>query len=74
MLLDDCLVIRDNTQKLTTAVDLVPGDCIRIKEGNKLPADVRFVEVSTDAKFDRSILTGTICCIGLCWLQLAVNS
>ena len=74
MLLDDCLFIRDNTQKLTTAVDLGPGDCINIKQGNKLPADVQFVEVSTDAKFDRSILIGMIFCIGLCWLQLAVNS
>jgi sodium/potassium-transporting ATPase subunit alpha len=60
MLPDDCLVIRDNTQKWTTAVDLVPGDCIKIKQGNKLPADVRFVEVSTDAKFDRSVLTGKV--------------
>jgi sodium/potassium-transporting ATPase subunit alpha len=26
--------------------------------GDRVPADVRFVDVSTDAKFDRSILTG----------------
>jgi sodium/potassium-transporting ATPase subunit alpha len=41
-----------------SALDLVPGDIIVIKQGNKLPADVRLVEVSSDAMFDRSILTG----------------
>jgi hypothetical protein len=35
-----------------------PGRCFIIKAGNKLPADVRFVETSSDSKFDRSILTG----------------
>lgn len=38
---------------------MVPGDVLHIKAGNKLPADVRFIEISSDAKFDRSILTGT---------------
>jgi sodium/potassium-transporting ATPase subunit alpha len=37
---------------------MVPGDVVIIKQGNKLPADVRFVEVSSDAMFDRAILTG----------------
>ncbi len=41
-----------------SAKDLVPGDVLIIKAGNKLPADVRFVKASSDAKFDRSILTG----------------
>ena len=40
------------------ASEIVPGDVLYIKSGNKLPADVRFVEISSDAKFDRSILTG----------------
>jgi P-type E1-E2 ATPase len=58
MLPDQCLVIRNGLQTSVTALDLVPGDIIVIKQGNKLPADVRFVDVSTDAMFDRSILTG----------------
>jgi sodium/potassium-transporting ATPase subunit alpha len=58
MLPDDCLVLRDGNRVELAAVDLVPGDILYIKSGNKLPADVRFVEVSSDAKFDRSILTG----------------
>ena len=58
MLPDDCSVLRDGNRVELQAVDLVPGDILYIKSGNKLPADVRLVEVSSDAKFDRSILTG----------------
>lgn len=58
MLPDQCLVIRNGSQASITANDLVPGDIVMVKQGNKLPADVRFVEVSSDAMFDRAILTG----------------
>jgi sodium/potassium-transporting ATPase subunit alpha len=58
MLPDNCVVLRDGIQVPVVALDIVPGDVLFIKAGNKLPADVRFVEVSSDAKFDRSILTG----------------
>ena len=58
MLPDSCLVLRDGLQVTVVASDIVPGDVLYIKSGNKLPADVRFIETSSDAKFDRSILTG----------------
>jgi sodium/potassium-transporting ATPase subunit alpha len=58
MLPENCLILRDGHQTTVIASDIVPGDIIYIKSGNKLPADVRFVEISSDAKFDRSILTG----------------
>lgn len=58
MLPEHCVLIRNGNPTSTMAVDVVPGDILIIKAGNKLPADVRFVEVSSDAKFDRSILTG----------------
>lgn len=58
MLPENCLVLRDGHQMETTAPEIVPGDVIYIKSGNKLPADVRFIEVSSDSKFDRSVLTG----------------
>ncbi|KAK6497774.1 hypothetical protein TWF481_012176 [Arthrobotrys musiformis] len=58
MIPDDCLVKRNGTQLTISATELVPGDVVYIKAGAKLPADVRFVEVSSDAKFDRSVLTG----------------
>lgn len=58
MLPVDSLLMRDGIQITTDAINIVPGDILFIKAGNKLPADVRFVEISSDAKFDRSILTG----------------
>jgi len=58
MLPDSCLILRDGARVTVVAHDIVPGDIMFIKAGNKLPADVRFVEISSDAKFDRSILTG----------------
>ncbi|EME45193.1 hypothetical protein DOTSEDRAFT_71046 [Dothistroma septosporum NZE10] len=58
MLPEECIVIRDGSQRRVDGRDVVPGDILRITIGNKLPADVRFLEVSSDARFDRSILTG----------------
>ncbi|KAK2054286.1 Na,H/K antiporter P-type ATPase [Colletotrichum caudatum] len=58
MLPENCMVIRDGQQSELPADEIVPGDILIVKSGNKLPADVRFLKVSSDAKFDRSILTG----------------
>ncbi|KAK4561596.1 hypothetical protein LTR86_004275 [Recurvomyces mirabilis] len=58
MLPDECVVLRDGSQQRIDGREIVPGDILRITLGNRLPADVRFVEVSSDARFDRSILTG----------------
>ncbi|KAI5362254.1 Putative P-type ATPase, HAD superfamily, P-type ATPase, transmembrane domain superfamily [Septoria linicola] len=58
MLPEDCIVLRDGEQVRVDGRDVVPGDILKITIGNKLPADARFLEVSSDARFDRSILTG----------------
>ncbi|PLB47621.1 Na/K ATPase alpha 1 subunit [Aspergillus steynii IBT 23096] len=58
MLPESCLVLRDGSQTMVPAPEIVPGDVVYIKAGNKLPADIRFLEVSNDASLDRSILTG----------------
>lgn len=58
MLPEDTLVLRNSTVATVIATNLVPGDIVYLKAGNKLPADIRFIEVSSDASFDRSILTG----------------
>ncbi|KAI0376177.1 calcium ATPase [Hypomontagnella monticulosa] len=58
MLPEDSIVTRNGVQASLPAQELVPGDIVYIKAGNKLPADLRFLQVSSDAKFDRSILTG----------------
>ncbi len=60
MLPENSLLMREGLQTSTVASEIVPGDILILKAGNKLPADVRLVDVSSDAKFDRSILTGTI--------------
>lgn len=58
MLPEECHVTRNGVPRTIQAVDVVPGDVLHFKAGNKLPADVRFIEVSTNTRFDRSILTG----------------
>ncbi|KAK0431959.1 hypothetical protein EV421DRAFT_2011723 [Armillaria borealis] len=59
----DVLVIRDghtlNYNLLRVpAPELVLGDIVHVTMGCKIPADLRLVDVSSDLKFDRSILTG----------------
>ena len=75
MLPDQCVVVREGVQVNVSAVDLVPGDVVVIKQGNKLPADVRFVEVSSDAMFDRAILTGmfSTCAVWMLLLTLVLG-
>jgi sodium/potassium-transporting ATPase subunit alpha len=58
MLPDQCLALREGRQQHILGHEIVPGDVVLIRLGDKLPVDVRFVQVSPDAKFDRSILTG----------------
>ncbi|KAI9799128.1 MAG: hypothetical protein M1825_004895 [Sarcosagium campestre] len=58
MLPEDCHVLREGGQRMLPAADVVPGDILYFKAGSKLTADIRFIETSSDAKFDRSILTG----------------
>ncbi|KAF8154699.1 sodium-potassium ATPase [Crassisporium funariophilum] len=58
MLPSDVLVLRDCGQTNVAAKDLVPGDLVTISMGEKVPADLRLIEVSADLQFDRSILTG----------------
>ncbi|KAF8811093.1 sodium-potassium ATPase [Phlegmacium glaucopus] len=58
MLPSDVLVLRDGGQTKVPAKDLVPGDLVTISMGEKVPADLRLIEVSADLQFDRSILTG----------------
>lgn len=58
MLPEHCHVIRDGRVVEVPSIELVPGDIVRINAGNKIPADVRFIEAAPDSKFDRSVLTG----------------
>lgn len=58
LLPQDVVVLRNGTQEHVEAKQLVNGDLVYISLGNKLPADVRFLEVSSDLKLDRAVLTG----------------
>ncbi|KAG0301421.1 hypothetical protein BGZ98_008370 [Dissophora globulifera] len=54
----DCIVFRDGQLVKISAANLVVGDRVHLSLGNKVPADLRLVQVSNDTRFDRSILTG----------------
>ncbi|KAJ7983238.1 hypothetical protein DFH06DRAFT_1266674 [Mycena polygramma] len=54
----EILVTRDGEKFKLPAADLVSGDIVAITLGSKVPADLRLLEVSSDLRFDRSILTG----------------
>ncbi|KAK7001680.1 calcium ATPase [Favolaschia claudopus] len=54
----DVLVTRAGEKIKLPAADLVSGDIVTITLGSKVPADLRLLEISSDLRFDRSILTG----------------
>ena len=58
LLPEHCQITRDGNLINLPAEDVVPGDLLHIKLGDKVPADVRLIHVSSDVKFDRSVLTG----------------
>lgn len=52
-----CTVIRDGKEDQVNATKLVTGDIVIVKEGGRVPADIRIIE-SKDMKVDNSSLTG----------------
>lgn len=50
-------VIRDGIEKEIPARELVPGDLIRLRTGDRVPADIRLVD-AVNLKSDESALTG----------------
>ncbi|KAL0576968.1 hypothetical protein V5O48_005010 [Marasmius crinis-equi] len=58
MLPSEIVVIRDGQVHKMPASELVSGDLVQLSMGNKIPADIRLIQVSSDLRFDRSILTG----------------
>ncbi|MBE0485852.1 MAG: cation-transporting P-type ATPase [Marinobacter sp.] len=57
MLSPTAQVIRDGKRHEVDAENLVPGDIIRLKAGNRVPADIRLVECA-DLKIEEASLTG----------------
>lgn len=58
LIADEATVIRDGQRQRIPAADLVVGDLVCLSIGDRVPADVRLVNVSSDVRFDRSSLTG----------------
>jgi len=53
------LTLRDGTERSVPASDLVPGDLIAIRVGDKVPADCRLAVIhSSVISVDQSVLTG----------------
>ncbi|MBC7743675.1 MAG: cation-translocating P-type ATPase, partial [Flavobacterium sp.] len=51
------MIVRDKNEKEIEAKELVPGDLIIIKSGDKVPADSRLIEIN-NLKIDEATLTG----------------
>ncbi|KAJ1950493.1 hypothetical protein EC988_004367, partial [Linderina pennispora] len=58
MLPAETLALRDGEWRRLSPADLVQGDIVYLQMGDKAPADIRIVDVSMDAMFDRSALSG----------------
>ena len=57
MMVQECLVLRGGIQRRIPARELVPGDLVVLEGGDKIPADLRFWEIS-NTHVDESSLTG----------------
>ncbi|KAG1846733.1 hypothetical protein F4604DRAFT_1884126 [Suillus subluteus] len=54
----EAAVIRDGNQQIIEATDIVVGDVAVLNAGDRVPADMRVVQASSDLRFYRSLLTG----------------
>ena len=57
MMVQEALVIREGNQIRIPAKELVPGDLVVLEAGDKIPADIRFIE-EANLHVDESSLTG----------------
>ncbi|MFK5647192.1 cation-translocating P-type ATPase [Ornithinimicrobium sp. LYQ121] len=58
-----CRVVRDGTTRRIDAAGLVPGDVVPLESGERVPADLRMLEVA-DLRVDESLLTGEVLPVG----------
>ncbi|KZT07880.1 calcium ATPase transmembrane domain M-containing protein [Laetiporus sulphureus 93-53] len=58
LIAENASVIRDGQHQTISAKDLVVGDIVTLSMGDRVPADIRLVQASSDLHFDRSLLTG----------------
>ncbi|KAJ1801617.1 hypothetical protein LPJ59_000106 [Coemansia sp. RSA 2399] len=58
MMPQQTVVLRDGVAAHVAPADLVPGDIVCLRGGDRAPADVRLVDVSADLLLDRSAVSG----------------
>ena len=58
LIAEEATVLRDGKRQTVDARDIVVGDIVCLRVGDRVPADTRLIEVSSDIRFDRSLLTG----------------
>jgi sodium/potassium-transporting ATPase subunit alpha len=58
LIAQDAAVIREGKQQIILANDIVVGDIVVLTSGDRVPADLRIIQMSSDLRFDRSLLTG----------------
>jgi len=51
-------VLRDGVPQQLASTELVPGDAVRVRLGDSVPADVAVTSGASDLKFDDSMITG----------------
>lgn len=55
----DALVLRDGTWVSVPSRDVVPGDIVQVSQGDKIPADMRIIDIKTASlRIEQSVLTG----------------
>lgn len=61
---DVATVLRNGCLSILPAADLVPGDIVEVSVGDKIPADLRMIEMLSDhLRVDQAILTGESCSV-----------
>lgn len=58
LIAEEATVIRDSKHQTIPSRDVVVGDLVVLSMGDRVPADIRLVQASSDLRFDRSLLTG----------------
>lgn len=58
LLPSDTLVQRDGQPQKISSQELVAGDIVHLRIGDKIPADLRILSHCGDIRFDRAVLTG----------------
>ncbi|PHH68502.1 hypothetical protein CDD83_6071 [Cordyceps sp. RAO-2017] len=58
LLPSEALAVREGRPRRLPASQLVSGDVVQLRAGDKVPADLRLLSHSGDIRFDRAVLTG----------------